>query len=210
MAEPNPTPPAEPPTPPAPPASPPAPPAPPKPEGPASFSQEEVNAIATREKAEGERAAERKLAEQLGVPVAEAKKILQAHKDAQTAALTEAERAKQEAEQEKEAAAKDRAEAAAERLLVKKERALIRAGLHEGRLGRAVKLVEVDDPAADDAALDKAVGDLKKEMPELFTRPPGAAPSGSPQGTPPAPAGQPERRQAMGELAKTYTGGFRR
>jgi hypothetical protein len=164
-----------------------------------------VNAIATREKAEGREAAVKAITEQLGYPPEEAKKILDAAKDAENALLSEAQKAAAKAAEDQTKANDDLALARR----IARDAALTVAltahgvvpelddkGNMTGRAARIVKLLEVGDDA-DAVAMTAAIEKLKTEEPALFTGaptptpPPGGPkpPDGNPPGNPPpAPA----------------------
>lgn len=170
---------------------------PPKPKDlpePKTFTQEEVTAIATREKSEGRAAAIKQLMTDLGITdVEEAKALLAAAKEAEQAKKTEAEKAAEAAAKAEKDAKKATAEAAMERLTARIERKLISNGVpfeDEKKLTRLRDMIKLE-PDADDDAVKAAVDDLKKEMPELFQAktttpkpkgPPGSNPGGPPRG----------------------------
>ncbi len=133
-------------------------------------------------------AAEQAIADQLGVTIEEAKKIVADKKAADDATKSEAQKALEAAQTAQAAAEKAKADADRERLAAKVERKLAAAGIPEAAMTRASRLVAV--PAdADDAAIDVEITALKTEMPALFTTP-GGAPPAPPAGTgtpPPAP-----------------------
>lgn len=159
-----------------------------------TISQAEMRRIAAREKAEGKQAAERAIADQLGVSIEEAKRIITAAKADEDKQKTEAQRAKEAADSEKAAAEKDKQDAKLERHQASVERALIRAlpndlddDALDKRVARLSKLIEVE-VGADADTIKAAVTQLKTEMPELFpttgTGPRGGA-NGDPKGGPP-------------------------
>lgn len=175
-----------PPPPPAPPADPPAPPA----TG-ATFTQADLDRIAAREKDEGRRAAERSLSEQLGCTVEEAKALIEAKRAEDLGKMSEADRKASEADAARakaekalaDAEAREKAAEARQRLLDVTD-ALIEAGVRSDRRSAALKLTDVADDA-DEKALKAAVEETKKAYPEFFGAAPGA-PSGVPNGKPPA------------------------
>ena len=133
-------------------------------------------------------AAEQAIAEQLGVTIEEAKKIVADKKAADDATKSEAQKALEAAQTAQAAADVARNEAEAERLAAKIERKLAAAGIPEASMARAGRLIAVS-AGADDAAIDAEIAALKTEMPALFTTP-GGAPPAPPAGTgtpPPAP-----------------------
>lgn len=182
--EPGPTPPV--PTPPAPPA-----PTPPTPGGPAgSFTQEQVNAIAAKEKADGKRAAETEVAALLGCTPAEAKAILDKHNEAERNKMTEAEKAQADAAAAKAAAEETQRQANELLHSAKVATALFTAGVPLAQAGDVAKLVDAP-VGADDATIAAAITATKTAFPALFTGTPAPtppAPSSVPGGAPPAPA----------------------
>jgi hypothetical protein len=161
-----------------------------------TFTQADLNRIATREKAEGKAAAEKAIAESLGVSIEDAKAIIAASKEAE-------DKKKSEADKDREAAAKERTEAEKVRKDAAKE-------LHEARvrtafaaagftgdddaLKRVLPMVTVAEGASsEDIAAD--VKELKKTLnPDLFGAKKGGAgggrlPGGDPKGGTPPPAG---------------------
>jgi hypothetical protein len=182
------------------PATPPAPAAqadPPKPgppPGPAKeFSQEDLDRIAAREKAQGKRSALKEFAEELGFTSAEdTAAFIAAAREAKQAALSDEERRRQELEQrEQELTAKEAAATARERAAIRKA-ALLGLGATGADLEDALALLERDlreSPDADEATVTAAAEALKERRAALFGA---ATPATPPVGTlPPAPGGSP-------------------
>jgi acyl carrier protein len=172
---------------PAPPAAPPAgEPAQPTPTQ--TFTQEQVSAIAAREKAEGRTAAEKALLEKLGVDSMDAvEALVKAQREADDKQKSEAQRAQEAAEQAKKDAEKARSQAVNESHAAKVERALLVGGAKLDRLSQAAKLVDVE-VGADEATVKAAIEKLKTDLPEFFGQAaPPAAPNSDPGGKPPAP-----------------------
>lgn len=149
---------------------------------PKTFTQEQVDAIASRARAEAKRSAANDLATELGCTVAEAKAKIEAAAAADDAVKTEAQRALDAANTAKAEAEAQQAAAKAERLAARVERKLTAAGVPEATLARAARLIDVD-PDADDDAIAAEVDTLRTEVPALFTTGDGATP---PPGIPPA------------------------
>jgi len=159
------------------------------------LSQEEVNRIATREKEQGRAAALAQVQADLGVPLEEAKALIEAAKAASEMQKTEAQKARDAADREKAAAEAEKSTTAKERHEGRIERALFGAGIHgddeaaDTKRARIARLVEAK--VGDDLdTIKAAVAALKKDMPELFGTPAPktpAAPGGDPKGGPPAP-----------------------
>ncbi|WP_448333479.1 hypothetical protein [Streptomyces sp. DSM 41534] len=201
---------------PPPPAAPPAA-DPPKPGPPPTrtFTQDEVNSLAAKEKAQGERAGARSALEKFAADngfsnVEDAAAFIETARKAQQDALSEEERRRQELERrEQELAAREAAAIARERN-ANRRAVLVGLGATGDDLEDAAALLRVDD-AADDATVQDAAEKLKERRPELFgvtppptpgTPPP--APGGAPAGGPPArqaPAGKPgDRGREMARL----------
>ena len=199
------------------PANPPAPPGdpnpgdPPKPGPPAgrTFTQDELTALAAREKAQGERAGARaaleKVAADLGFSnIDDAKAFIEEGRKAKEAQLTEQQKRERElADREAKAEAREKQAEARERA-ANRRAVLVGMGATGDDLDDAAALLRVDD-TADDQAVQDAAAKLKERRPELFgvTPPPPAgqtpppAPSGAPAGGPPArqtPVGKPGDR----------------
>lgn len=170
---------------------------PPAPQGTSAttFTQDQVQAIATREADKAKRAATKAMLEELGfTSKEEAAKFVNGAKEAEKAQMTEAERIKAEAEAEKAAAAAERATFANERHTATLERALVMAGVpldpdKPEKLARVARLVDVE-VGADAAAIKAAVEAVKVEFPQMFGAP-GSAPSPSSE---PATGGAPPTR----------------
>ncbi len=132
-----------------------------------TFTQADVNRIASREKKQ----ARRGLLKDLGVDTLEdLKAIVQKHKDSQDETLSETDKARKQAEADREAAAKDRKELAQEKQMTKVERALIRAGIDDGKLTRALRGVDLpsDPEDFDEDFIKDLVKDLKADEPGWF------------------------------------------
>ncbi|NUS25036.1 MAG: hypothetical protein HOV92_12550 [Streptomyces sp.] len=215
-----------------PPQTPPAAQEPPKPGPPptpaATFTQEDLERIAAKEKSQGERAGARKALEEFAAEhgfnnVDDAKAFIEAARKAQEDALSEQERAKKKLEADQQAIATERQTLAAERRTLRREQALSRLGAvdttdDQGRtipnLQDALAMLDRDlaaTPDADETTVAKAAGKLKARRPELFGAPPvpqnpqmPPAPGGAPAGGPPprqAPAGKPgDRGREMARL----------
>lgn len=192
--------------PPAPPASDPGtPPATP----PRTFTQEDVNRMMAAEKAQGHRAGQAEALQALGVAdAAEAQRIITAAREAERAAMTEAQRAQVDAQNAAAAAAADREAAAQERHLARMERALGAANAIQPTPTAA--LLHGVPRNADDATLAAAVEKLRTDMPGLFTTAvilPGTTPP-APGTTPPAPGSDPGTPPPPPAGGRTPDGGF--
>lgn len=147
------------------------------------FTQEELNRIAAREKAQGRAAAEKQLAEDLGVDVEEAKAIITAHREREEANKTEHQKAMDDAAEKQRKA--DEAEATARQTTHEAtvERMLVRAGANPDLLDRAARSL-VLEVGADEATVNAEIDKLKDEVPSFFgggrTPPPSSTPGGKP------------------------------
>lgn len=161
----------------------------PPPPGARTFSQDELSAIATREKEEGRRAGEKAAVEALGFKDTEEAKnfIAQIRKD-QEANMSETERNRREAERK--VADADAKEQQADRKLFDADVlvALISEGAPRKSVDRIAPMLGLDfKNDHDDKKIAEAVKDLKKEFPALFTidgeggsKPPGSHPAAPP------------------------------
>lgn len=152
-----------------------------------TFTQADVDKAASARAAEAKRKATSDLAEQLGVSVDEAKKIIAAHQSAEDAQKTEAQRAKEAADQAKAEADAAKAEAAAERQAARVERALIKDHVRDDCLEDSLSLLKVA-PEATPEELTAAIEAFKERRPEFFDAngedPKRTPPPGDPKGKP--------------------------
>lgn len=157
--------------------------------GPATktFSQEDVTAIAAREKDQGKRAAQEEISKRLGVPIEEAERLLKEMRKRADDEKSEAQRAREAADAEKAEAEREKQAAAQERHDARVERALLASGItDEAKVKRVGRLLDVEVGAEPDV-IKAAVTTLKKDMPELFGEAPGGKkpPASDPNGKPP-------------------------
>lgn len=151
-----------------------------------TVTQDRLGKMLTREKAQGERAAVKRLLSTLGFDTPRAlSEFVTSQREAEQAALSEVERREQVA-QERELQAARREELAAERERAALRRAaLVALGAEGDDLVDAERLLAVDDEDADEAQVQSAAESLRARRPELFgevrTRVP-AAPAGAPAG----------------------------
>lgn len=161
-------------------------------EGQRTFDQAEVSRIAAREKEQGRRAAEQALADQLGMPIAEAKAILDRQRETEEAAKTDAQREKDRAAAERQAAENEKAAAKLETHNARVERAFLREGidldtLKDEERARIARLVSVEPGATFDEVLSD-VKSVKAGFPGLFAGTAGnGLPGSDPSGRAPAP-----------------------
>jgi hypothetical protein len=132
-----------------------------------TFTQADVDKAASARAAEAKRKATSDLAEQLGVSVDEAKKIIAASKASEEAQKTEAQRAKEAADQAKAEADEAKAEAARERQAARIERALIKDHIRDDCLEDSLALLNVA-PEATPEELTAAIEAFKERRPEFF------------------------------------------
>ena len=182
---------------------------------PRTFTQDEVNAIATRESAAAQRTAQQQLLQSLGVPDADAlKALVDAQRAAEEAGKTELQKQQDAAAKAAADAAADRQAAAAERFEARVEREFAKAGIavdDEAKIGRLRRMITLDT-SADAAAIKAEIATLKTDFPALFGAPtagdipaaPGSDPAGKPPPTPPGSKSALERGR---ERAKARAGG---
>ncbi|MFJ4887792.1 hypothetical protein [Streptomyces sp. NPDC088731] len=164
----------------------------PKPAPPAQrvFTQAEMEAVAAKEKAQGQRAGARTALEEFASEhgfssVDDAKAFIAAARKAQDDALTEQEKRERElADREAKAEAREKAAEARERA-ANRRAVLVGLGATGDDLDDASALLRVADDA-DEATLQDAADKLKTRRPELF-----GAPTPAAAALPPAPAGAP-------------------
>ncbi|MFJ1993086.1 hypothetical protein [Streptomyces asiaticus] len=179
---------------------------PPKPGPPPArtFTQDEVAALAAKEKAQGERAGARAALEKFAADngfsnVDDAKAFIEEARKAREAQLSEQEKREQAlAKREQELADRETAAVARERAAARRA-VLVGLGATGDDLEDAAALLRVDDDA-DDATVQDAAEKLKERRPELFGVASAAPPAPS---TPPAPGGAP----AGGPPARQTPGG---
>ncbi|MFD4482387.1 hypothetical protein ACFVXC_35140 [Streptomyces sp. NPDC058257] len=155
-----------------------------------TVTQDRLGKMLTREKAQGERAAIKRLLSTLGFDNPKAlTEFVSSQREAEQAALSEVERREQIA-QERELQAARREELAAERERAALRRAaLVALGAEGDDLVDAERLLAVDDEDADEAQFQAAAEALRARRPELFGEvrtPVPAAPAGAPAGRGPA------------------------
>lgn len=172
-----------------------------------TVTQDRLGKMLTREKAQGERAAIKRLLSTLGFDNPKAlTEFVSSQREAEEAALSEVERREQVA-QERELQAARREELAAERERAALRRgALVALGAEGDDLVDAERLLAVDDEDADEAQFQAAAEQLRARRPELFgevrTQVP-AAPAGAPAGRGPTRTAPVSKPGAAGlEMAK--------
>ncbi|RYJ28807.1 hypothetical protein CU044_2568 [Streptomyces sp. L-9-10] len=151
-----------------------------------TVTQDRLGKMLTREKAQGERAAIKRLLSTLGFDNPKAlTEFVSSQREAEQAALSEVERREQVA-QERELQAARREELAAERERAALRRAaLVALGAEGDELVDAERLLAVDDEDADEAQIQSAAESLRARRPELFGEvrtPVPSAPAGAPAG----------------------------
>lgn len=149
-----------------------------------TFTQEQVNSIATREKDQGRRAAANEFTEKVkelfgDVSLDDVAAQFQAAREAEDAAKTEIEKERDRAIAERDAALTQAQTAATQAHEARVEAALTAAGATDPQIAR---LLDVE-PGADNEALTAAVDAVKQKFPTLFgvTPPPHTDP-GNPSG----------------------------
>ncbi|MFF4051963.1 hypothetical protein ACFYZ5_35505 [Streptomyces chartreusis] len=151
-----------------------------------TVTQDRLGRMLTREKAQGERAAIKRLLVSLGFDTPKAlTEFVSAQRDAEQAALSEVDR-REQAAQERELQAVRREELAAERERAALRRAaLVALGAEGDDLLDAERLLAVEDEDADEAQIQSAAEALRTRRPELFGEvrtPVPSAPAGAPAG----------------------------
>ncbi|MET8681841.1 hypothetical protein ABZW18_30735 [Streptomyces sp. NPDC004647] len=151
-----------------------------------TVTQDRLGKMLTREKAQGERAAIKRLLSTLGFDTPKAlTEFVTVQREAEQAALSEVER-REQAAAERELQAARREELAAERERAALRRAaLVSLGAEGDDLVDAERLLAVDDEDADEAQISTAAEALRSRRPELFgevRRQVPAAPDGAPAG----------------------------
>lgn len=152
--------------------------------GAGGLSQEQVSAIAAREKAEGKRAGTKELLEKLGVAsAAEAERLLNDAREREKANMTETERAKAEAEAELAAARAEREAVRVQHYLTEVRSALVSAGITEPQkqadLARLIEVpADLTEPAEVQGAIAEGVRTLQERYPALFGAQPQQAAGG--------------------------------
>jgi hypothetical protein len=169
--------------------------------------QDALNRLLAREKQQGERAAIRKLVEQLGfAKTDDLTTFVQQQRDAQAAQLSEIERREQAAAEASAAAAAREAQAIVRERAAVRRSVLVALGATGDDLKDAERLLVVEDDAGEDTIAEAAEA-LKVRRPELFavTSAPAApaAPGGSPAGGPPPRGGtMPKPGQHGADMAR--------
>lgn len=189
----------------------------PTPPAPRTFSQDEVNAIATREAQAAERTAQQKLLQTIGVDTPEAlKALVDAQRAADEAGKSQLQRDQEAAQAARAAADAEKASAATERFEARVERAFASVGVlsdgtpeGDAKIARIRRMITVD-ATADYAAVQADVAAIRTDFPALFsptegTPPP--APGSDPKGRPPVtPPGSKSAMERGRERAKAETG----
>lgn len=148
------------------------------------LTQKQVNDMIAAERKtatdKGKQTAAEQMANDLGMTVDEAKKLIAEHKAASDKNLTEAQKARKDADAEKTAAASEKAAAQAEVFATRAERALVRAKIAlpsdeddkdgtktEAVLSRVARMLDVELTAKPEE-ITEAVKQLKTTFPALF------------------------------------------
>lgn len=183
-----------------------------------TLTQSQVDDIVKGRVGETKRQTEEAIAKTLGVPIEEAKRIIEATRAAEdkekseaTLAREKADREAKEADEAKAAAAKERHEAAVERALIKALPKDLDDDALDKKVARIGRLLDVE-VGADADTIKKAVEALKKDEPLLFgvTEDAGGdggkAPDSDPKGKPPKKKGSEDAFSRGQERAKAATG----
>ncbi|MER5546460.1 hypothetical protein ACWDBP_44120 [Streptomyces sp. NPDC001233] len=177
------------------------------PEPQVTVTQDRLGKLLTREKAQGERAAIKRLLATLGFDTSKAlAEFVTAQREAEQAALTDVERREQAlADRELQAARREELAAERERAALRRG-ALVALGASGEDLADAERLL-ISDADADETQIQAAAEALRARRPELFgeirTPPVPAAPAGAPAGRAPTRTAAPRRPGAAGlEMAR--------
>jgi hypothetical protein len=173
-----------------------------------SFSQSEMQRIATREKAEGKRAGVKAFLEELGLASTdELKAIIKQKQDAEDAEKSELQKAQKAAAEATSRAAAAEAAAAAERQAIKVERQLVAAGVPPAKVEKVRGMLALDSDV-DDEGITAAVDELRQEFPELFQKADDTEDDGTTTtqggrtgGPPPSDVGRQNRKVVKGKTA---------
>jgi len=169
---------------------------------PKTFSQDDVNRLMGERAAQAKTAAVKEIAEQLGVPVDDAKSIIEKHIKAEKAAMSEAEKAAADAKTDREAAAMELTAARLERTSARVTNALSTAGVTDEKTRTEIAvLVAAKLDMSQEATSEQvtaAVNAVKEAVPMLFTASTILPPSGEPgkTATPPPPGGAAQQTAA--------------
>ncbi|MFD8092376.1 hypothetical protein [Streptomyces malaysiensis] len=172
-----------------------------------TVTQDRLGKMLTREKAQGERAAIKRLLSTLGFDTPKAlTEFVAEQREAEQAALSEVQRREQAAaERELQAARREELAAERERAAIRRA-ALVALGAEGDDLTDAERLLAVDDEDADEAQIHAAAEALRSRRPELFGEvrtPVPAAPAGAPAGRGPSRTASPQKPGAAGlEMAQ--------
>ncbi|MGW7572402.1 hypothetical protein [Streptomyces sp. NPDC054765] len=170
-------------------------------------TQDRLGKMLTREKAQGERAAIKRLLSTLGFDTPKAlTEFVTAQREAEQAALSEVERREQQAaERELQAARREELAAERERAALRRA-ALVSLGAEGNDLVDAERLLAVDDEDAEEPQIQAAAEALRARRPELFgevRKQVPAAPAGAPAGRGPTRTAPVQRAGAAGlEMAR--------
>lgn len=151
---------------------------------PRTLTQSDVDRIVKGRVAETARQTEERISKELGLSISEAKELIQSAREADDKMKSEAQKEREAAEKEKREAEAEKAAAKRERFEASVERALLRAGVEDGKLSRAMKVLDIE-PDDDADAIKKAVEALKSDEPGWFgaegkKTPPDTDPKGNP------------------------------
>jgi len=147
-----------------------------------TFTQEDLTRIAAREKDQGKRSGQREILDLLGIDSVEGvQEYVKKQEDAESARMSEADKAKAAADKDRAEAEDIRAEAVNERYNARVERELLKAGVADGAITKVSRLIDAE-VASNAEEIATAVADLKAEMPQLFS--PGDAGTPKPKSDP--------------------------
>lgn len=135
-----------------------------------TFTQEEMNRIASKEKKDGRKTGRSEFLEELGFKEGQEdalKELIKAVNDKREQETSELDKAKKTAAEEAAKRQELEAELQRERLNRKIDLALLKHGVSPSSAEKVRRIVEVD-PGAEDADIEEAILKLKEDVPALF------------------------------------------
>lgn len=151
------------------------------------LTQDRLTKLALSTKTKAQAQTLRKVAEDLGMSVDDAKQLITDHKAAIEASKTDLQREKDAADVARKEADADKQTVAQERHDLRVEKALLKAGVDPVKAEKARRLVDAE-VGSDQASIDVAVESVKADFPSIFEadkETKNKVPSGTPGGPPP-------------------------
>ncbi len=148
-----------------------------------TFTQDDLNRIATKESDRGKRAAIKELSEELGMSIDDVKALVKQQAERDEAAKSDLDKAREEAATLKRLGEENAKAAKREGLASKIQLELVRAGVPIDGTSHIVKLIDVDVDATPEDIQAK-IEQVKTDLPALFAtstqKPSSSVPSGTP------------------------------